>query len=124
LKSFITTIPLKRYGRLFENRNFFAFVKHLLYLGRNFSCAVFLKAWHLCDPDAEKVFEAIKKAGVKLAVVSNFDTRLRPLLRALNCDHWFDAVAVSAEVRKSCPTPPKKKKKHTHTLHDTHGDMH
>ncbi|KAG5252706.1 haloacid dehalogenase hydrolase domain-containing [Salix suchowensis] len=45
------------------------------------------KAWHLCDPDAEKVFEAIKKAGVKLAVVSNFDTRLRPLLRALNCDH-------------------------------------
>jgi hypothetical protein len=114
LKSFITTIPLKRYGRLFENRNFFAFVKHLLYLGRNFSCAVFLKAWHLCDPDAEKVFEAIKKAGVKLAVVSNFDTRLRPLLRALNCDHWFDAVAVSAEVRKSCPLP-KKKKKHTHT---------
>ncbi|KAF9664590.1 hypothetical protein SADUNF_Sadunf16G0034300 [Salix dunnii] len=40
-------------------------------------------AWHLCDPDAEKVFEAIKKAGVKLA---------------LNCDNWFDAVAVSAEV--------------------------
>jgi hypothetical protein len=120
LKSFITTIPLKRYGRLFENRNFFAFVKHLLYLGRNFSCAVYLKAWHLCDPDAEKVFEAIKKAGVKLAVVSNFDTRLRPLLRALNCDHWFDAVAVSAEVRKSWGAPPppnkkKKKKKHTHT---------
>jgi hypothetical protein len=114
LKSFITTIPLKRYGRLFENRNFFAFVKHLLYLGRNFSCAVYLKAWHLCDPDAEKVFEAIKKAGVKLAVVSNFDTRLRPLLRALNCDHWFDAVAVSAEVRKSCPLP-KKKNTHTHT---------
>lgn len=41
---------------------------------------------------------AIRKAGVKLAVVSNFDTRLRPVLRALNCDHWFDAVAVSAEV--------------------------
>jgi hypothetical protein len=32
--------------------------------------------------------------------VSNFDTRLRPLLRALNCDDWFDAVAVSAEVCK------------------------
>lgn len=56
------------------------------------------KAWHLCDPEAEKVFKAIRKAGVKLAVVSNFDTRLRPVLRALNCDHWFDAVAVSAEV--------------------------
>ncbi|KAE9465892.1 hypothetical protein C3L33_02202, partial [Rhododendron williamsianum] len=58
----------------------------------------YLKAWHLCDPDAEKVFKALRTSGVKLAVVSNFDTRLRPLLRALNCDHWFDAVAVSAEV--------------------------
>lgn len=58
------------------------------------------QAWHLCDPEAEKVFAALRKAGVKLAVVSNFDTRLRPVLRALNCDHWFDAVAVSAEVRK------------------------
>ncbi|XP_043815260.1 N-acylneuraminate-9-phosphatase isoform X1 [Manihot esculenta] len=57
------------------------------------------KAWRLCDPDAEKVFKALRKAGVKSAVVSNFDTRLRPLLQALNCDHWFDAVAVSAEVR-------------------------
>ncbi|KAG5555881.1 hypothetical protein RHGRI_006512 [Rhododendron griersonianum] len=56
------------------------------------------KAWHLCDPDAEKVFKALRTSGVKLAVVSNFDTRLRPLLRALNCDHWFDAMAVSAEV--------------------------
>lgn len=60
-----------------------------------------LKAWHLCDPNAEKVFKALKKAGVKLAIVSNFDTRLRPLLRALNCDHWFDALAVSAEVSES-----------------------
>ncbi|PHT71450.1 hypothetical protein T459_26554 [Capsicum annuum] len=63
------------------------------------------KAWHLCDPDAEKVFQALRAAGVKLAVVSNFDTRLRPVLRALNCDHWFDAVAVSAEVEAEKPNP-------------------
>ncbi|KAK2970492.1 hypothetical protein RJ640_023675 [Escallonia rubra] len=63
------------------------------------------KAWHLCDPNAEEVFKALRKAGVKLAVVSNFDTRLRPLLRALNCDHWFDAVAVSAEVAAEKPNP-------------------
>lgn len=56
------------------------------------------QAWHLCDPDAESVFKALRKAGVKVAVVSNFDTRLRPLLQALKCDDWFDAVAVSAEV--------------------------
>lgn len=63
------------------------------------------KAWHLGDPDAERVFKALRTSGVKLAVVSNFDTRLRPLLRALNCDHWFDAVAVSAEVEAEKPNP-------------------
>ncbi|KAJ8423193.1 hypothetical protein Cgig2_023384 [Carnegiea gigantea] len=63
------------------------------------------KAWQLCDPNAEKVFQALRKAGVKVAVVSNFDTRLKPLLRALNCDHWFDAVAVSAEVAAEKPNP-------------------
>ncbi|KAK8672029.1 hypothetical protein V6N13_110406 [Hibiscus sabdariffa] len=63
------------------------------------------KAWHLCDPEAEKVFKALRKAGVKVAVVSNFDTRLRPVLRALNCEHWFDAVAVSAEVGAEKPSP-------------------
>uniref|UniRef100_A0A0E0LPB2 Haloacid dehalogenase-like hydrolase domain-containing protein 3 n=1 Tax=Oryza punctata TaxID=4537 RepID=A0A0E0LPB2_ORYPU len=63
------------------------------------------KAWQLCDPDAKYVFEALRKAGVKTAVVSNFDTRLRPLLQALNCDHWFDAVAVSAEVAAEKPNP-------------------
>ncbi|KAL1548744.1 haloacid dehalogenase-like hydrolase domain-containing protein 3 [Salvia divinorum] len=63
------------------------------------------KAWQLCDPDAEKVFQSLRKAGVKVAVVSNFDTRLRPLLKALKCDHWFDAVAVSAEVEAEKPNP-------------------
>lgn len=63
------------------------------------------KAWQLIDPDAKYVFEALRRAGVRTAVVSNFDTRLRPLLQALNCDHWFDAVAVSAEVAAEKPNP-------------------
>ncbi|KAL3616228.1 hypothetical protein CASFOL_039618 [Castilleja foliolosa] len=53
------------------------------------------KAWHLCDPNAEQVFMALKKAGVKVAVVSNFDTRLRLLLRALKCDHWRISEAMA-----------------------------
>lgn len=71
----------------FKVCNFLLIFIHLLY-----------QAWKLLDPDAEKVFKAIKEAGVKVAIVSNFDTRLRPLLRALRCEDWFDAVAVSAEV--------------------------
>lgn len=64
-----------------------------------------LQAWHLVDPDAKKVFMALREAGVKTAVVSNFDTRLRSVLHALNCDNWFDVLAVSAEVAAEKPNP-------------------
>eukprot|EP00252_Welwitschia_mirabilis_P027454 TRINITY_DN9417_c0_g1_i2.p1 TRINITY_DN9417_c0_g1~~TRINITY_DN9417_c0_g1_i2.p1 ORF type:complete len:272 (+),score=54.97 TRINITY_DN9417_c0_g1_i2:160-975(+) len=63
------------------------------------------EAWHLSDPEAGIVFEALRKAGVKLAIVSNFDTRLRPLLQALKCESWFDALVVSAEVEAEKPNP-------------------
>ena len=33
-----------------------------------------------------------------MAVVSNFDLRLRPLLKALGLDQLFDALIISAEV--------------------------
>ncbi|XP_066378306.1 uncharacterized protein [Miscanthus floridulus] len=41
------------------------------------------KAWHLCDPDNGRVSEALRRVGVKTAIVSNFHTHLRPLLQAL-----------------------------------------
>eukprot|EP00249_Psilotum_nudum_P009238 c21808_g1_i1 orf=27-977(+) len=63
------------------------------------------KAWDLAEPNAGDIFKALKAAGVKVAVVSNFDTRLRPLLRTLSCDDWFDAMAVSAEVGAEKPNP-------------------
>lgn len=50
------------------------------------------------DPDAGMIFGALRQAGVKLAVVSNFDTRLRFLMSALHCYDWFDAMAIPAEV--------------------------
>lgn len=37
-----------------------------------------------------------------MAVVSNFDLRLRPLLEALGLDKHFDALIISAEVGTSC----------------------
>lgn len=40
--------------------------------------------------------------GVKLAVVSNFDTRLRPLLSAMQLDSLFDAIVVSAVSSAFC----------------------
>ena len=45
------------------------------------------------------------RAGIKLAVVSNFDTRLRPLLASLGILHLFDAVVISAEIGVEKPNP-------------------
>ncbi|THG18670.1 hypothetical protein TEA_012328 [Camellia sinensis var. sinensis] len=54
-------------------------------------------AWHL-PPGAYETMSILKDAGVKLAVVSNFDTRLRKVLKELNVVDLFDAVVISSEV--------------------------
>lgn len=62
------------------------------------------QAWALA-PGAVPALRRLKAAGVRLAVVSNFDTRLRPILAALAVDDLFDAVVVSAEVGVEKPNP-------------------
>ncbi|KAH6822408.1 Haloacid dehalogenase-like hydrolase superfamily protein [Perilla frutescens var. hirtella] len=54
-------------------------------------------AWHL-PQGAHETMLSLKDSGVKLAVVSNFDSRLRKLLRDLNVLDLFDAVIISSEV--------------------------
>ncbi|KAJ4827736.1 hypothetical protein Tsubulata_036811 [Turnera subulata] len=54
-------------------------------------------AWHLPD-GAQGALCLLKDAGVKMAVVSNFDNRLRKLLKDLNVIDLFDAIIISSEV--------------------------
>ena len=61
-------------------------------------------AWHVFD-DVRPALHRLKQLGLRLAVVSNWDERLRPLLRALNLDAYFDAIIVSAEVGATKPSP-------------------
>ncbi|XP_074570743.1 uncharacterized protein LOC141827409 isoform X2 [Curcuma longa] len=61
-------------------------------------------AWHL-PQGAYEAMCLLKDAGVKLAVVSNFDTRLRRLLNELNVSKLFDAIIVSSEVGFEKPSP-------------------
>lgn len=49
--------------------------------------------------------EVSSTAGMKLAVVSNFDTRLRAILRDLDLLRLFDSVVISAEVKVEKPNP-------------------
>ena len=62
------------------------------------------EAWSV-TPGAVEALGRLRSAGVRLAVVSNFDTRLRPLLDSLNLTDLFDEIIVSAEVRPRVRLP-------------------
>ncbi|KAF3324259.1 haloacid dehalogenase-like hydrolase domain-containing protein 3 [Carex littledalei] len=61
-------------------------------------------AWRL-PAGAYETLHELKDAGVKLAVVSNFDTRLRKLLKDLGVADLFDANIISSEVGYEKPAP-------------------
>ncbi|CAL5229453.1 g12778 [Coccomyxa viridis] len=61
-------------------------------------------AWDVY-PGAQEALKRIRATGTKMAVVSNFDLRLRPLLEALKLDQLFDALIISAEVGAEKPNP-------------------
>jgi len=56
-------------------------------------------------PDVRPALEQLGAAGLRLAVVSNWDERLPLLLARLELDRYFDAVVVSAEVGVEKPHP-------------------
>ena len=53
--------------------------------------------WRVYD-DVVPTLERLTRRGLKLAVISNWDERLRPLLRAVELDRFFDAMIISTEV--------------------------
>jgi putative hydrolase of the HAD superfamily len=55
------------------------------------------EAWHIYD-DVLPTLDALATRGVKLAIISNWDDRLRPLLRKIKLDEWFQSIVVSCEV--------------------------
>lgn len=63
-----------------------------------------IDAWCLAS-GALDVLHELNNARVKLTVVSNFDTRLEPILRALHVRDLFDHVVVSADVGAEKPSP-------------------
>ena len=55
--------------------------------------------------DVEPALEELKRRGLKLGVISNFDSRLYDVLMACNLDHFFDSVHVSTRVGAAKPDP-------------------
>ncbi|HEX4644060.1 MAG TPA: HAD-IA family hydrolase [Verrucomicrobiae bacterium] len=61
-------------------------------------------AWHIYD-DVLPALDALAAAGLQLAVVSNWDERLRPLLEQMGLAKYFETVVVSCEVGFPKPSP-------------------
>ncbi len=60
--------------------------------------------WRMFD-DVLPTLAAIRARGRKLAVVSNWDERLRPLLRELKLIEHFEVVVISQEAGFTKPSP-------------------
>ena len=76
---------------------------------RKLTCQLF---YHYASPKAWVVPEDVPRclrrwhgAGLKLAVVSNFDSRLDSLLETLGLRHWFMTVAISSRCGVAKPDP-------------------
>ena len=53
--------------------------------------------WRVFD-DVKPTLKALRKRGIRLAVLSNWDERLRPLLEELELREWFEEIYISIEM--------------------------
>ena len=60
-------------------------------------------AWRVFDDVLPTLLE-LKARGLRLAVTSNWDERLRPLLEDLQLTPFFDALVISIEVGEAKPS--------------------
>jgi putative hydrolase of the HAD superfamily len=67
---------------------------------------VFLRpeSWQVY-PEVEATLGSLKRDGARLAVVSNWDSRLHALLEVLGLASYFDAIVVSCETGFEKPSP-------------------
>ena len=56
-------------------------------------------------PDVVSALNRWKSKGIELGVISNFDTRLNKILKALELEQFFTSVTISSEVGFAKPDP-------------------
>jgi dihydrofolate synthase/folylpolyglutamate synthase len=60
--------------------------------------------WRIFD-DVAPCLRELKRRGLKLGIISNWDDRLRPLLRELQLDNYFDSIVISGPAGPHKPDP-------------------
>ncbi len=61
-------------------------------------------SWRLF-PDTLPTLARLRDAGLELGIVSNFDSRLFPVLKGLGLSDWFDTVTISSLAQAAKPSP-------------------
>jgi putative hydrolase of the HAD superfamily len=56
-------------------------------------------------PETRAVLTRLREEGFELGIVSNFDTRLFPVMRGLGIDRFFDTVTIASLARAAKPAP-------------------
>jgi putative hydrolase of the HAD superfamily len=56
-------------------------------------------------PETLDVLNELKRGGLKLGVISNFDNRIYSVLKSLNIREFFDAITISSETGYCKPEP-------------------
>ena len=67
------------------------------FFGELYSHFAKAECWHVYE-DVIPTLTALRRQGIRLGVISNWDDRLRPLLKSLELAHWFEVIHVSAEI--------------------------
>ncbi len=62
------------------------------------------KTWMLY-PETEAVLRQLKAQGLELGIISNFDSRLFPVLRGLGIEQFFDTITISSLSQAAKPAP-------------------
>src|SRR5262249_31362134 len=60
--------------------------------------------WRVFD-DVLPALELLKSRGLKVGIISNWDERLRPLIRRLNLDIYVQTIVISCEAGACKPSP-------------------
>lgn len=61
-------------------------------------------AWHIYE-DVVPTLDLLVSRNIKLAIISNWDERLRPLLQKLKLEKYFEAFSISLEMGFPKPSP-------------------
>jgi putative hydrolase of the HAD superfamily len=59
----------------------------------------------VADPEAVPLLTMLKRGGLRLGMVSNFDWRLYAILDGLGLLHFFDSITISSEAGYAKPAP-------------------